>query len=74
VTQWQAQHYPIVGEIPLPFFQDLYLNVIAWRYNSGITNSSSAQIMNAVTAYVDSFVITAKKFFPSNGSIGGQVH
>lgn len=56
----------------LAFFQDLYPSVEIRKYNSGNANSPFAQIMDAVTAYADSFVAIAEKYTPTNGSLSEQ--
>lgn len=56
----------------LAFFQDLYPAVTIRKYDSGNANSPFAQIMDAVTAYADSFVEIAEKYIPSNGSLSEQ--
>ncbi|KUJ06868.1 1, 4-alpha-D-glucan glucohydrolase [Mollisia scopiformis] len=72
VAQWKARHVLIVDSTSLAFFQDIYPSVTVRQYNSGNANSPFAQIMDAVTAYADSFVAVAEKYIPSNGSLAEQ--
>ncbi|RQM05172.1 hypothetical protein DH86_00003182 [Scytalidium sp. 3C] len=72
VAQWKARHNLIVDSTSLAFFQDLYPSVEIRKYNSGNANSPFAQIMDAVTAYADSFVAIAEKYTPTNGSLSEQ--
>jgi glucoamylase len=61
-----------VDEISLPFFQDLYPAVTIRNYDSGNDNSTFSQIMDAVTAYADSFVAIVEEYTPANGSLSEQ--
>ena len=72
VAQWKAQHNLHVDSTSLAFFQDLYPAVTIRNYGSGNANSPFAQIVDAVTAYADSFVAVAEKYIPSNGSLAEQ--
>ncbi|KAF8855324.1 1, 4-alpha-D-glucan glucohydrolase [Acephala macrosclerotiorum] len=72
VAQWKARHNLIVDSTSLAFFQDVYPSVTIRQYNSGNANSPFAQIVNAVTAYADSFVAVAEKYTPANGSLAEQ--
>ncbi|KAH8787688.1 1, 4-alpha-D-glucan glucohydrolase [Hyaloscypha finlandica] len=72
VAQWKARHNLIVDETSLAFFKDLYPTVAVRQYNSGNANSPFAQIMNAVTAYADSFVAVAEKYIPVDGHLAEQ--
>ncbi|TVY83905.1 Glucoamylase P [Lachnellula suecica] len=72
VAQWKARHNLYVDETSLAFFKDLYPAVQVRKYDSGNENSPFAQIMNAVTAYADSFVAITEKYVPSNGSLAEQ--
>jgi len=56
----------------LPFFQDLYPAVTVRKYDSGNDNSEFSQIVNAVTAYADSFVAIVEKYTPADGSLSEQ--
>ncbi|PVH72898.1 carbohydrate-binding module family 20 protein [Cadophora sp. DSE1049] len=72
VAQWKARHVLYVDSTSLAFFKDLYPAVTIRQYNSGNANSPFAQIMNAVTAYADSFVEVAQKYTPADGSLAEQ--
>jgi glucoamylase len=72
VAQWKARHNLYVDSTSLAFFKDLYPAVTIRKYDSGNANSPFAQIMDAVTAYADSFVEVAEKYIPSNGSLSEQ--
>ncbi|KAH7411414.1 1, 4-alpha-D-glucan glucohydrolase [Cadophora sp. MPI-SDFR-AT-0126] len=72
VAQWKARHILTVDSTSLAFFKDLYPAVTIRQYNSGNSNSPFAQIMNAVTAYADSFVEIAQKYTPADGSLAEQ--
>jgi glucoamylase len=72
VAQWKARHNLIVDETSLAFFKDIYPGVTVRQYNSGNANSPFAQIMNAVTAYADSFVALAEKYIPADGHLAEQ--
>ena len=72
MAQWKARHNLYVDATSLAFFKDLYPAVTIQKYDSGNANSPFAQIMNAVTAYADSFVAVAEKYIPSNGSLAEQ--
>lgn len=73
VAQWKARHNLVVDETSLAFFQEIYPNVSIRRYNSGNENSLFSQIMEAVTAYADSFVTIAEKYTPADGSLSEQI-
>ncbi|KAH7355360.1 1, 4-alpha-D-glucan glucohydrolase [Rhexocercosporidium sp. MPI-PUGE-AT-0058] len=72
VAQWKARHVLYVDSTSLSFFQDLYPSVTIRQYSSGNANSPFAQIMDAVTAYADSFVAVAQKYTPADGSLAEQ--
>ncbi|TAQ84196.1 hypothetical protein B7494_g7480 [Chlorociboria aeruginascens] len=72
VAQWKARHNLYVDSTSLAFFQDLYPSVEIRKYDSGNANSPFSQIMDAVTAYADSFAAVAQKYTPSNGSLAEQ--
>jgi glucoamylase len=72
VAQWKARHNLIVDNTSLTFFQDVYPAVTVRQYNSGNANSPFFQIMDAITAYADSFVAVAEKYTPANGSLSEQ--
>ncbi|RFU29189.1 hypothetical protein B7463_g7149, partial [Scytalidium lignicola] len=72
VAQWKARHNLVVDSTSLPFFKDLYPSVQIRKYNSGNANSPFAQIMDAITAYADSFIAIAEKYTPVNGSLAEQ--
>jgi glucoamylase len=72
VAQWKARHNLYVDATSLAFFQDIYPNVTIRKYNSGNANSPFALIMDAVTAYADSYVALAEKYIPANGSLSEQ--
>lgn len=72
VAQWKARHNLYVDSTSLAFFKDLYPAVEIRKYDSGNDNSPFAQIMNAVTAYADSFVAIAQKYTPTDGSLAEQ--
>jgi glucoamylase len=72
VAQWKARHNLIVDSTSLAFFQDIYPGVTIRQYNSGNTNSPFSQIMDAVTAYADSFLAVAQKYIPADGSLSEQ--
>ncbi|KAL3420003.1 Glucoamylase P [Phlyctema vagabunda] len=72
VAQWKARHNLVVDGISLAFFKDLYPEVEVRKYNSGNENSPFAKIMDAVTAYADSFVAVAQKYTPADGSLSEQ--
>lgn len=72
VAQWKARHNLIVDSTSLAFFKDLYPAVTIRQYNSGNANSPFAQIMDAVTAYADSYAEVAEKNIPRNGSLSEQ--
>lgn len=72
VAQWEARHILTVDEMSLAFFKDIYPEVTVREYKSGNANSPFAQIMDAVTAYADSYVAIAEKYIPSNGSLSEQ--
>ena len=72
VAQWKARHILYVDETSLAFFKELYPAVTVQMYNSGNDNSPFAQIMNAVTAYADSFMAVAQKYIPADGALAEQ--
>ncbi|KAK0119451.1 hypothetical protein ONS95_010900 [Cadophora gregata] len=72
VAQWKARHVLTVDSTSLAFFKDLYPTITTREYKSGNANSPFAQIMNAVTAYADSFVEIAQKYTPADGSLAEQ--
>jgi len=72
VAQWKARHNLYVDETSLAFFKEIYPTVEVRKYNSGNENSPFAQIMNAVTAYADSFIAVAEKYTPADGSLAEQ--
>jgi glucoamylase len=72
VAQWKARRNLVVDETSLAFFKDLYPEVAIRQYHSGNRNSPFAQILDAVTAYADSYVAIAEKYTPSNGSLSEQ--
>ncbi|TVY86551.1 Glucoamylase P [Lachnellula willkommii] len=72
VAQWKARHNLFVDETSLAFFKDLYPAVQVRQYNSGNAHSPFVEIMDAVTAYADSFVAVAEKYIPANGSLAEQ--
>jgi glucoamylase len=72
VAQWKARHSLVVDETSLSFFKDLYPDVTVREYKSGNANSPFAQIMNAITAYADSFVAVVEKYTPADGSLSEQ--
>ncbi|KAG9241566.1 1, 4-alpha-D-glucan glucohydrolase [Calycina marina] len=74
VAQWKARHNLLVDATSLAFFQDLYPTITIRKYNSasGNANSSFAQIMDAVTAYADSFVAIVEKYTPADGALAEQ--
>ncbi|KAH6722791.1 1, 4-alpha-D-glucan glucohydrolase [Leptodontidium sp. MPI-SDFR-AT-0119] len=72
VAQWKARHVLYVDSTSLSFFQDLYPDVTIRQYNSGNANSPFAKIMDAVTAYADSFVAIAQKYTPADGALAEQ--
>lgn len=72
VAQWKARHVLYVDSTSLAFFKDLYPAVRIRQYSSGNANSPFTQIMNAVTAYADSFVVIAQKYTPADGSLAEQ--
>lgn len=73
VAQWKARHNLIVDDISLAFFKELYPEVTIRQYNSGNGNSPFSQIMQAVTAYADSFLAIAEKYTPIDGSLSEQI-
>ncbi|KAL2070223.1 hypothetical protein VTL71DRAFT_13249 [Oculimacula yallundae] len=72
VAQWKARHVLYVDSTSLAFFKDLYPAITIRQYNSGNANSPFSQIMDAVTAYADSFVEIAQKYTPVDGSLAEQ--
>ncbi|KAH6676308.1 1, 4-alpha-D-glucan glucohydrolase [Halenospora varia] len=72
VAQWKARHNLIVDDDSYDFFKDLYPAVTKRQYNSGNENSPFVQIMNAVTAYADSFLAIAEKYTPASGALAEQ--
>jgi glucoamylase len=72
VAQWKARHNLLVDETSLAFFKELYPAVTIRQYNSGNGNSPFSQIMDAVTAYADSFVAIAQKYTPASGALAEQ--
>jgi glucoamylase len=72
VAQWKARHELVVDATSLAFFKDLYPSVTVRKYDSGNANSPFSQIMDAVTAYADSFVDLVEKYIPSNGTLSEQ--
>ena len=72
VAQWKARHNLYIDETSLAFFQDLYPTANVQEYNSGNEHSPFAQILDAVTAYADSFVAIAQKYTPTDGHLAEQ--
>ncbi|KAJ5042509.1 uncharacterized protein L3040_005052 [Drepanopeziza brunnea f. sp. 'multigermtubi'] len=72
VAQWKARQVLYVDATSLAFFQDLYPAVTVRQYNSGDANSPFAQIMDAVTAYAESFVAVVQQYTPADGSLAEQ--
>lgn len=72
VAQWRARHRLVVDADSLAFFKDIYPAATIRTYNSGNANSPFSQIMNAVTAYADSFVAVAQNYIPADGAIAEQ--
>ncbi|KAK6586759.1 hypothetical protein PZA11_000049 [Diplocarpon coronariae] len=72
VAQWKARGVLCVDEISLAFFQDLYPAVTVRQYNSSNDSSPFTKIMDAVTAYADSFVAVAQKYTPADGALAEQ--
>lgn len=72
VAQLRARHSVIVDEISLPFYKELYPAIKLGQLNSGNANSPFAQLMNAITAYADSFVAVAQKSTPASGALAEQ--
>lgn len=56
----------------LSFFQDIYPAAQAQTYTANDTTGSFTQILNATTAYADSFVQVAQQYTPVNGSLSEQ--
>jgi glucoamylase len=72
VAQWKARHNLYIDETSLAFFRDLYPAANIQKYNSGNKYSPFAQIMDAVTAYADSFLAIAEKYTPADGHLAEQ--
>jgi glucoamylase len=70
VAQWKARGSVTVDETSLAFFQDIYPNVTTHQYRRG--DAHFTEIMDAVTAYADSYVAVAQKYTPTNGSLSEQ--
>ncbi|QSZ34432.1 hypothetical protein DSL72_006024 [Monilinia vaccinii-corymbosi] len=69
VAQWKHQKKIIVDSTSIKFFQDLYPSVEAKKYEE--KDSEFCKILEAVTAYADSFVAIVQKYAP-DGSLSEQ--
>ncbi|KAK0715681.1 Six-hairpin glycosidase-like protein [Lasiosphaeris hirsuta] len=73
VAQWAAQGFITITPTSLPFFLGLYPNATTNSTYKRHKNSSPFHaIVNATTAYADSFVSIAQKYTPSTGSLAEQ--
>jgi glucoamylase len=72
VAQLRARHNVIVDEISLPFYKELYPSIKIGQLNSGNANSPFSHLMDAITAYADSFVAVAQKYTPASGALAEQ--
>ena len=70
VAQWKARGSVSVDSTSIAFFKDIYPKVAARQYHS--RDAGFAQIMDAVTAYADSYVTVAQKYIPTDGSLSEQ--
>ena len=70
VAQWKARASVTVDGTSVAFFKDIYPNVKAEKYSS--RNSEFIKIMDAVTAYADSYVAVAQNNTPADGSLSEQ--
>ena len=72
VAQWDKQRFITVDSTSLAFFQDLYPEAKAQTYKRCHKTDPYRQILNAATAYADSFVAVAQRYTPANGSLSEQ--
>lgn len=68
VAQWKARDSLTIDSTSLAFFKDLYPSVKAGKHSF----ADSREIVNAVTAYADSFVEVVKRYTPADGSLTEQ--
>jgi glucoamylase len=71
-AQWTVQGKVTVDKNSLAFFQDLYPAAKTTTYDRFWNADSFQKIVDAATAYADSFVDVAQKYTPSNGSLSEQ--
>ncbi|RDL30375.1 putative Glucoamylase P [Venustampulla echinocandica] len=70
VAQWKARKTLVVDDTSLAFFKDLYTSITVRTYDSA--SDDFTKIMDAITAYADSFVAVAQKYTPPDGSLAEQ--
>ncbi|KAM7222785.1 family 15 glycosyl hydrolase [Rhypophila decipiens] len=72
VARWSKQGFITVDDTSLAFFTDLYPDAEAKTYKKCSKNGPFRQILDAVTAYADSFVSVVQQYTPSDGSLAEQ--
>lgn len=72
VAQWSAQKSVTVDTTSLAFFQGLYPDAAATTYTQCKKSDPFRKILDAATAYADSFVAVAQRYTPANGSLSEQ--
>lgn len=70
VAQWNARKIVKVDDTSIAFFKDIYPKVATRQYKS--SDAEFRKIMDAVTAYADSYVAIAQKYTPADGSLAEQ--
>lgn len=72
VAQWERQGFIDVDSTSLAFFKDLYPAAEVKTYKKCSKTGPFRQILDAVTAYADSFVSVVQQYTPSDGSLAEQ--
>ncbi|KAI2635330.1 family 15 glycosyl hydrolase [Xylaria nigripes] len=72
VAQWKTQSSLTIDDTSLPFFRDIYSAAAAKTYTPSDANSEFDSILNAITAYADSFMAVVQKYTPADGSLAEQ--
>ncbi|KAF2722587.1 carbohydrate-binding module family 20 protein [Polychaeton citri CBS 116435] len=70
VYQWKQLGSLTITSTSLAFFKDVYASAATGTYSS--SSSTFASIVNAVTAYADSYMSVAQQYTPSNGALAEQ--
>ncbi|KAK9414358.1 putative 1, 4-alpha-D-glucan glucohydrolase [Seiridium unicorne] len=72
VAQWRTQGALTIDDTSLSFFTDIYPSARTTIYGAGSNCSEFLLILNAVSAYADSFVSVVEQYTPVNGSLSEQ--